>query len=240
MLLLVGLGNPGDKYRKNRHNIGFMAVDEIIRRHDFSAPRKRFQSTLCEGRIGRHKVLALKPRTFMNESGRAVGQAMRFYKLTAGDVIVLYDELDLAFGKVKVKTGGGAAGHNGIRSIASHIGPDFIRVRLGIGHPGDKARVTGHVQGDFARSEETALDALLGAVADRIGRLADGDAPRFMSDVALTLAPSHNNAEKRSAPEKPLSENTPDTARTAAKPATTGTTTEGPLADALRALKKED
>ena len=239
MLLLVGLGNPGDKYRKNRHNIGFMAVDEIIRRHDFSAPRKRFQSTLCEGRIGRHKVLALKPRTFMNESGRAVGQAMQFYKLTAGDVIVLYDELDLAFGKVKVKTGGGAAGHNGIRSIASHIGPDFIRVRLGIGHPGDKARVTGHVLGDFARNEETALGALLGAVADRIGRLADGDAPRFMSDVALTLAPPHNNAGKRSAPEKPLSEKTPDTARTTAKPATTGATTEGPLADALRALKKE-
>lgn len=250
MLLLVGLGNPGDKYRKNRHNIGFMAVDEIIRRHDFSVPRKRFQSTLCEGRIGRHKVLALKPQTFMNESGRAVGQAMRFYKMTPGDVIVLYDELDLAFGKVKVKTGGGTAGHNGIRSIASHIGPDFMRVRLGIGHPGDKARVTGHVLGDFARSEETALGALLGAVAERIGRLADGDAPRFMSDVALTLAPAHNNSEKRNAPEKPLpekplsekplSENTADTVRTAAKPATTGATTEGPLADALRALKKED
>ena len=185
MLILAGLGNPGAKYARNRHNIGFMAVDEISRRRPgFSPEKNRFQSRVSEGRLGGTKVVCLKPQTYMNESGRAVGEAMRFYKATPADVIVFHDELDLAPGEVKVKHGGGHAGHNGLRSINAHIGPDFVRVRLGIGHPGDKARVTGHVLGDFAKSEEPVVDCMCEAVEAALDHLAARDWARFSTEVA--------------------------------------------------------
>jgi PTH1 family peptidyl-tRNA hydrolase len=189
MLLLVGLGNPGPKYEKNRHNIGFMAVDEIVRRHSFGPWRARFQALAAEGRIGEHKVLALKPTTFMNESGRAVGEALRFYKLTPADAIVLYDELDLVPGKVRVRQGGGLAGHNGLRSIDAHIGNEFRRVRVGIGHPGDKHRVHGHVLSDFAKAERPLMARVVDAIADAAPILVAGDDGAFMSRVALLVFP---------------------------------------------------
>lgn len=187
MQLWAGLGNPGPQYAMHRHNIGFMAADAIAEVHDFPPPKRAFQGWLQEGRIGTQKVLLLKPATFMNESGRAVGEAMRFYKLEPADLTVFYDELDLAPFKVKVRTGGGTAGHNGIRSIDAHIGPEFRRVRLGIGHPGDKARVTGHVLGNFHKTEIDDLTDLLGALAAEAHWLAAGDDTRFMNDVALRL-----------------------------------------------------
>ena len=187
MQLFVGLGNPGGEYALHRHNVGFMAADAIAEVHRFGPWTRKFKGLIADGRIGSARVLLLKPQTFMNDSGRSVGEAMRFYKLEPGDVTVLYDELDLAPNKVKVKTGGGTAGHNGIRSIAAHIGDDFRRVRIGIGHPGDKARVTGHVLGNYAKIDFEPLADLLGAIAGEAHRLADGDDARFMSDVALRL-----------------------------------------------------
>ncbi len=187
MLLLVGLGNPGDKYARNRHNIGFMAVDEIADRHNFGPEQKKFQGLLREGRIGTEKVLTLKPTTYMNESGRAVGEAMRFYKLTPDDVIVFHDELDLAPGKLRMKKSGGHAGHNGLRSIHAHIGADYRRARLGIGHPGDKSKVSGYVLNDFAKAERGWLDSMLAAMANASTRLAEDDIVRFQSDVALEM-----------------------------------------------------
>jgi len=188
MQLWVGLGNPGGQYALHRHNVGFMAVDTIAEVHGFSPPQKKFQGWLQEGRIGPEKILLLKPATFMNESGRAVGEALRFYKLTPADLTVFHDELDLAPMKVKVRTGGGLAGHNGLRSIDQHLGPDFRRVRIGIGHPGHKDRVTGHVLGNYAKSEMDALADMLGAIAAEAEWLAKGDDVRFMSDVALRQA----------------------------------------------------
>jgi PTH1 family peptidyl-tRNA hydrolase len=188
MRLLVGLGNPGPRYQATRHNIGFMALEAIARRHGLGAFRKRFQGEVATGSIAGEQVLALKPQTYMNESGIAVGQAVRFYKLAPADVFVLYDEVDLRPGKLRAKFGGGAAGHNGIRSISAHIGPDFWRVRLGIGHPG-KDRVHGHVLSGFAKADRDWLDPLLDAVADAIGLLLDGEDAKFMSRVALLTAP---------------------------------------------------
>ena len=185
--LWVGLGNPGAQYALHRHNVGFMALDAIAAVHDFPAPAKKFQGWLQEGRIGRHKVLLLKPATFMNESGRSVGEAIRFYKLEPSALTVFHDELDLAPMKVKVRVGGGLAGHNGLRSIDQHLGPDFRRVRIGIGHPGHKDRVTGHVLGNYAKAEMDPLSDLLGAVAAEAPWLADGDDVRFMNEVALRL-----------------------------------------------------
>jgi peptidyl-tRNA hydrolase, PTH1 family len=187
MQLWAGLGNPGAQYALNRHNVGFMAADAIAGVHGFTAWAKKFQGWLSEGRIGPEKVLLLKPATFMNESGRAIGEAMRFYKLAPEDVTVFYDELDLAPMKVRVRRGGGTAGHNGIRSTAAQIGPDFRRVRIGIGHPGHKDRVTGHVLGNYAKAEMDDLADLLGAIAAEADWLAKGDDERFMSDVALRL-----------------------------------------------------
>jgi peptidyl-tRNA hydrolase, PTH1 family len=187
MQLWAGLGNPGAQYALNRHNVGFMAADAIAEVRCFAAWAKKFQGWLSEGRIGPEKVLLLKPATFMNESGRAIGEAMRFYKLAPGDVTVFYDELDLAPMKVRVRRGGGTAGHNGIRSTAAHIGPDFRRVRIGIGHPGHKDRVTGHVLGNYAKTEMDDLADLLGAIAAEADWLVKGDDERFMSDVALRL-----------------------------------------------------
>ncbi|TCM22020.1 PTH1 family peptidyl-tRNA hydrolase [Novosphingobium sp. PhB165] len=185
MQLWVGLGNPGPQYAMNRHNVGFMAADAIAEIHRFGPVQKKFQGWLQEGRIGTQKVLLLKPATFMNESGRAVGEAMRFYKLAVSDLTVFHDELDLAPFKVKVKQGGGHAGHNGLRSIDQHLGPDFRRVRLGIGHPGHKDRVHGYVLGNYAKAEMDPLAGMLGAVAAEADRLAAGDDVRFMNDVAL-------------------------------------------------------
>jgi PTH1 family peptidyl-tRNA hydrolase len=193
MLLLVGLGNPGPKYENNRHNIGFMAVDEIVRRHSFSPFKAKFQGLIAEGSLGSEKALALKPTTFMNESGRSVGEAMRFYKLEPADVVVFHDELDLAFGKIRCKTGGGLAGHNGLRSIAAHLGPDFVRVRIGIGHPGSKERVHGHVLSDFAKSERADAEKLVDAIAEATPLLAQQDESGFMSKVALILNPPTHN-----------------------------------------------
>jgi peptidyl-tRNA hydrolase, PTH1 family len=187
MQIWVGLGNPGAQYAMHRHNIGFMAVDAIAEVHGFAPPKRAFQGWVQEGRIGGAKILLLKPATFMNESGRAAGEAMRFYKLAPEDVTAFYDELDLAPFKVKVRTGGGTAGHNGIRSLDAHLGPDFRRVRLGIGHPGHKDRVTGHVLGNFAKAEIEPLTDLLGALAAEAEWLAKGDDVRFMNDVALRL-----------------------------------------------------
>ena len=171
----------------HRHNVGFMAVDVIAEMHGFGPVQKKFQGWLQEGRIGAAKVLLLKPATFMNESGRSVGEALRFYKLGVEDLTVFHDELDLAPFKVKVKTGGGTAGHNGLRSIDQHLGPDFRRVRIGIGHPGHKERVTGHVLGNYAKDEIDDLTDMLAAIGAETEWLAKGDDPRFMSDVALRL-----------------------------------------------------
>lgn len=194
MLLFVGLGNPGDRYADNRHNIGFMALDEIARRNGFSPDRSRFAGLVSEGRLGGEKILALKPQTYMNESGRSVGEAVRFYKLAASDVIVFHDEIDLAPGKLKVKTGGGHAGHNGLRSIAVHIGPDFVRVRIGVGHPGRKDEVTSYVLSDFAKADWPWVDALSEAIAAEADWLARRDWARFMSEVARrTSAPDSAN-----------------------------------------------
>lgn len=189
MLLLVGLGNPGPRYERNRHNIGFMAVDAIVRRHSFQPGRARFQAVCAEGLIGDRKTLAMKPTTFMNESGRAVGEAVRFFKLEPRQVVVLHDELDLAFGKVRTKLGGGHAGHNGLRSIDQHIGPDFWRIRIGIGHPGEKERVHGHVLGDFTKADGPMVERIVDAIVDAAPLIAKEDFNGFMTRVALLVNP---------------------------------------------------
>ena len=186
MRLFVGLGNPGAKYARNRHNIGFMAVDVIAIRHGFGPWRQRFKGLVAEGMVGPHKVLALKPQTYMNVSGESVQAASAFYKLAPEAITAFHDELDLVPGKVRVKRGGGAAGHNGLRSMDRMLGSqDYWRVRLGIGHPGSKERVLGHVLGDFAKAEQELLTAMLGAVADCAGLLAQDRPEDFMTRVAL-------------------------------------------------------
>ena len=189
MQIWAGLGNPGAQYALHRHNVGFMAVDLIAEVHEFSPWTKKFRSLVAEGRIGRHRVLLLKPQTFMNLSGEAVGQALRFYKLELDALTAFHDELDLAPMKVKVKVGGGTAGHNGLRSIDAHLGPDFRRVRIGIGHPGpgQKEKVTPHVLGNYAKSEMEPLADMLAAIAAEAEWLAAGDDARFMSEVARRL-----------------------------------------------------
>ena len=188
MLLLVGLGNPGNKYAHNRHNIGFMAADEITRRNGFGQNRKRFHGLVSEGILAEKKTLVLKPQTFMNESGRSVGEASRFYKLTGDQIVVIHDELDLAPGKLRVKKGGGLAGHNGLRSLATHIGADFRRIRLGVGHPG-KEEVLGHVLQAFAKADDEWLVPLLNAMAEAAPLLVHNDDAAFASKVALILKP---------------------------------------------------
>ncbi|MFQ5623827.1 MAG: aminoacyl-tRNA hydrolase [Paracoccaceae bacterium] len=205
MKLFAGLGNPGAKYARQRHNIGFMAVDAIAQAHGFGPWRSKFQGEISEGRLGTEKVLLLKPQTFMNRSGQSVGEAMRFFKLGPEDVIVFHDELDLAPGKCRVRTGGGLAGHNGLRSLDAHIGNQFTRVRLGIGHPGHKDRVSPHVLGDFAKADAEWLGDLLRGIADGAPALAAGDAARFMNAVALRTAPprSSDKPQKPKPPGKP-------------------------------------
>ena len=209
MLLLVGLGNPGPKYERNRHNIGFMAVDEIVRRHSFAPYRARFQSLTAEGTLAGEKILVMKPTTFMNESGRAVGEAMRYYKLTPDDVVIIHDELDLAAGKIRVKKGGGLAGHNGLRSIDAHIGKEFHRVRVGIGHPGDKDRVHGYVLSDFAKAELPVFEKIVDAMAASAEALGEREYDAFMTKVSLILKPPRPKPEKKPVPES-ASENTPE------------------------------
>jgi len=189
MLLLVGLGNPGTGYAKHRHNIGFMAVDAIARRHGFGPFRAKFRGLIAEGEISGRKVLALKPETFMNESGQSVEAARAFYKIPPEDVIVLHDEIDLAAGKVRVKRGGGHAGHNGLRSIHAHIGSDYGRVRFGIGHPGDKDKVTGHVLKNFAKADAQWVEKVLDALAEHAGLLIDGEDSAYMSKAAEAVTP---------------------------------------------------
>jgi PTH1 family peptidyl-tRNA hydrolase len=188
MRLFAGLGNPGDGYSRNRHNIGFMALDAIARVHRASPWRRKFQGDLAEATLGGERVLLLKPLTFMNESGRSVGEALRFHKLDVADLAVFHDELDLPAARLRVKTGGGNAGHNGLRSITQHCGNDYVRVRLGIGHPGDKARVHGYVLSDFAASEAGWLSALCRLVAEEAPRLATGDAAGFQHRVTEAMA----------------------------------------------------
>jgi peptidyl-tRNA hydrolase, PTH1 family len=187
MRLVVGLGNPGTQHVGNRHNIGFMAVQEIARRQGIGPWRRRFQGVATEGLIGAERVLLLLPGTYMNESGRAVGEAAHFYKLALSDIVVLHDEVDLPPGKVRVKAGGGIAGHNGLRSISAHIGNDYRRVRIGIGHPGAKEMVHGHVLGDFSKAEREWVDALAGVIADNAGLLAKGEDATFQNKVHLAM-----------------------------------------------------
>jgi PTH1 family peptidyl-tRNA hydrolase len=184
MKLFVGLGNPGGAYARHRHNVGFMAVERIAERHGLGPWKKRFHGLTSDGTIAGRRVVLLKPQTFMNDSGRSVQDAQRFLKIADADVVVFHDELDLAPGKVRVKKGGGNAGHNGLRSITAHVGNEFARVRIGIGHPGHKDLVTGYVLHDFAKADAAWLEPLLDAIADAAGRLAAGDEARFLTDVA--------------------------------------------------------
>ncbi|MDE2363154.1 MAG: aminoacyl-tRNA hydrolase [Hyphomicrobiales bacterium] len=197
MLLFVGLGNPGRQHARNRHNIGFMAIEEIARQHGFAPFRTRFQGRVSEGRFGSDRAILLLPETYMNESGRSVQEAARFYKLELADVVVFHDELDLAPGKCRVKVGGGAAGHNGLRSIDQHLGQTYKRVRLGIGHPGDKALVHSYVLNDFAKSEEGWVSALCDAVARNAGLLARGEDASFQNRTHLAMEAAGFSEPKR-------------------------------------------
>ncbi len=210
MKLLVGLGNPGAKYAQNRHNIGFMAMDRIASDHGFSAWRSKFQGQMAEGRFGSDKVVLLKPETFMNLSGQSVGEAMRYLKLAPDDVIVFHDEIDLAPGKVRLKTGGGHAGHNGLRSIHGHIGPDYDRVRLGVGHPGHKDAVPGYVLRDFAKADAEWLDDELRGISDGIAHLIAGQGDKFLNAIALRTAPPRSSTTKAAAKPAPPPEPEPD------------------------------
>ncbi len=213
MKLFVGLGNPGSQYAGNRHNVGFMAVDGIARAHGFGPWKRKFQGTAADGELAGEKVLLLKPDTYMNESGRSVGEAARFLKIAEEDIVVFYDEIDLAPSKLKVKTGGGNAGHNGLRSISAHLGNDYVRVRIGVGHPGVKELVARWVLNDFTKADQEWLVPLLEGIAKASPRLAKGDQSRFLTDVAKELgesgdprqskaqqAPAEENAVERPAP----------------------------------------
>jgi PTH1 family peptidyl-tRNA hydrolase len=198
MKLIVGLGNPGEKYARHRHNVGFMALDRIAERHRFGPWKKKFSGLASDGEIGGVKVMLLKPQTYMNESGRSVGEAVRFLKVDIGDLIVVYDEIDLAPGKLKVKTGGGNAGHNGLRSLSAHLDNDYVRVRIGVGHPGDKDLVASYVLHDFAKADLNWLDPLLDAIADCAPRITAGDAARFQTELALALGRDERASGKES------------------------------------------
>jgi PTH1 family peptidyl-tRNA hydrolase len=225
MLIIAGLGNPGAKYANNRHNVGYMAADAIARRHSFSGWSKKFHAEIATGTLDGEKILLIKPQTFMNLSGQAIGEAMRFHKLTPADLIVLYDELDLAPGKVRIKTGGGAGGHNGIKSLDAHCGKEYRRVRIGIGHPGAKELVHNYVLGDFAKSEHNWLEPLLDTIGDNAGLLARGDDNSFMNKTSLAISggkaepnrpqPKQQSHIRQARQQKPAI-NTPDTGPMAA------------------------
>jgi PTH1 family peptidyl-tRNA hydrolase len=205
MLLLVGLGNPGARYVGNRHNIGFMTLEAIAKRHGIGPWRRRFQGVGCEGPIGGERVLLLLPGTFMNESGRAVADAAQFYKLTAGDITVFHDEIELPPGKVRVKVGGGIAGHNGLRSITAHVGNDYRRVRIGVGHPGAKDLVEHYVLSDFAKSERGWVEALIDILADNVDLLVRGQGASFQNKVHLAMVAKgfEANGDAGEAPARP-------------------------------------
>jgi PTH1 family peptidyl-tRNA hydrolase len=203
-LLIVGLGNPGQSYARNRHNVGFMAADVIHESYDFGPWRRRFDGAISEGALARRKTYLLKPATYMNESGRSVGAAARFFKLAPESIVVIHDEIDLAAGKLRAKAGGGDAGHNGLRSITATLGPSYRRVRVGVGHPGEKDRVHGHVLQNFSAADEAWLVPLLTAIAEAAPLLARDDDAGFMSKIAVTLNPP----VKKPSPEKPEKKDT--------------------------------
>ncbi len=198
MLIIAGLGNPGPKYQNNRHNIGFMAADEIARRWRFGSPRAKFQSVIQEGEVEGTKILLMKPQTFMNASGNAVGEAARFYKVAPADIIVFHDEIDLAPGRFRMKLGGGAAGQNGVRSLISQLGADFRRARMGVGHPGEPSLVHGHVLSDFHKAEQPWLEALLNACAGALPFAVKGEDERYQGEV-LRLAPAPKFSPRQAA-----------------------------------------
>ncbi len=236
MLLLAGLGNPGAKYAGNRHNIGFMAADAIHRRHGFAPWSKKFKAEIAEGQIANEKILLIKPQTFMNLSGEAVGEAMRFYKLEPSAITVLYDELDLAPGRVRIKVGGGHGGHNGIKSMDAHCGKDYRRVRLGIGHPGSKEAVHNHVLGDFAKSDRVWLDPLLDAIADNADMLIRGEESQFLNKLALAVGvkDSADAPAKDARAQAPKGKSHIHQARNHAQPK--ALPASGPMADMLKKL----
>ncbi len=243
MKLLVGLGNPGSQYQGNRHNIGFMAVDAIARQHGITTFRTKHSGSLAEGTIAGEKVILLKPQTFMNRSGDSVQQVAKFYKIEPADIIVLYDELDLAPGKVRVKIGGGNGGHNGLRSIDPQIGLNYKRVRLGIGHPG-KENVTHHVLGDFAKADQAWLEPLLEAIGQHVGLLLQDDDSGFMNKLALALKPADEADIKPARPGATAAKATANGQShiRQARPAKpqVATPTSGPMADMLKKLFKGD
>lgn len=239
MRIWVGLGNPGGKYAGNRHNIGFMALDRIAADHGFGPWRRAFQGLVAEGRLGSEKLVLLKPETFMNLSGQSVGEALRFYKLTPDDLTVFHDELDLAPGRLRVKTGGGHAGHNGLRSIHAHVGEAYHRVRLGIGHPGHKDAVAGYVLHDFGKADQNWLDDLLRGLCDGAPALASGDSARFLNAVALRTAPPRPStgtarAEPATSPAPAKTPATKAPAEPAAEPPTDARSALQKLADRFR------
>ena len=231
MLIFAGLGNPGPQYAGHRHNIGFMAVDAIQRRHGFSPWSKKFKALVSEGEIGGERVLLMKPQTFMNLSGEAVGEAMRFYKLEPKDILAIYDELDLLPGKARIKTAGGHGGHNGIRSLDAHCGKDYRRLRLGIGHPGSKEQVHNHVLGDFAKADRVWLEPLLDALADNAAMLVKGEDSQLLNKLALATS---SKPEPEPAPSKPAGKSHIHQARNNAQPKKLPTI--GPMADMLKKL----
>ena len=234
MLFIVGLGNPGARYAGHRHNIGFMAADAIHGEHGFGPWQKKFSGEISEGRLGTGKVLLIKPQTFMNESGRSVGEALRFYKGAPGDVVVMHDELDLPPGKVRVKTGGGNGGHNGLRSIDTHVGKDYRRIRLGIGHPGHKDRVTGHVLGDFAKADRDWLDPLLDSLARNAELIASGEDAMLVNRLSIQTdsnEPPGAKGSDKARPKAGKGQSDIRQARQGAKPEPTG-----PMADMLKRL----
>lgn len=238
MLLIVGLGNPGPRFEKNRHNVGFMAVDRIIDRHNFTQSQKKFKSDVFEGKLAGEKTLILKPETFMNLSGQAVGQAMRFYKLGPEDIFVIHDELDLAAGKVRIKQGGSPGGHNGLKSMDAHCGKDYFRFRLGIGHPGNKARVNSHVLGDFAKVDAEWLEPLLDALAANADLIAKRDNAELMNKIALaTKPPQKKTPPQTKEPNTKAKSHIHQARQSNKKPEPSG-----PMADMLKKLlgKKED
>lgn len=233
MKIIAGLGNPGAQYAGNRHNIGFMAVDALQRLPSFAPWSRKFKAEISEGEIGGEKVLLMKPLTYMNLSGESVGEAMRFFKLVPADVIAIHDELDLPAGRARIKTGGGHGGHNGLKSLDAHCGKDYRRLRLGIGHPGDKERVHGHVLGDFAKSDRVWLDPLLDAIADNAAMLVKSEDSQLMNKLALATG-SKPEAEKPAKATKPAAQSHIHQARNSAQPKKLPET--GPMAEMLKRM----
>ncbi|MGF0521715.1 aminoacyl-tRNA hydrolase [Agrobacterium pusense] len=233
MKIIAGLGNPGTQYAGNRHNIGFMAVDALQRLPSFAPWSKKFKAEISEGEIAGEKVLLMKPQTYMNLSGESVGEAMRFFKLTPADIIAIHDELDLPAGRVRIKTGGGHGGHNGLKSLDAHCGKEYRRLRLGIGHPGDKERVHGHVLGDFAKADRVWLEPLLDAIADNAAMLVKAEDSQLMNKLALATG-SKPEAEKPAKAAKPAAQSHIHQARNSAQPKKLPET--GPMAEMLKRM----